>query len=141
MVRSMRALLVDARLSGRLAMVAALCATALACGSSATSSPNSTATTTLPPYATLEQHDYYFSPTLMSGSSTAATLTIQVHNVSDQQHTFTIDDLAIDVTVQPGETQNVTVKNITGTHTFYCRFHRNMGMVGTLPLSLVSPTR
>jgi plastocyanin len=84
-------------------------------------------------------HDYYFSPTIISSLGTTESFQIGLHNVSDQQHTFTIDDLGVDVTVQPGDTQNIIVENKTGNYIFYCRFHRDRGMEGTLPISRSSP--
>jgi Cupredoxin-like domain len=109
------------------------------CGSSVTS-PSTFASP--PPDITFGQHNYYFSPTLLPGArSTASKITIQVRNVADRQHTFTIDELGVDVTLQPGETKTVTVNNVTGNYTFYCRFHRAQGMVGNLPLNHVSPAR
>jgi Copper binding proteins, plastocyanin/azurin family. len=112
---------------------------AAGCGSSVTSLSTSVSP---PPDFTFEQHNYYFSPTVLPGAfSTANKITIQVRNAADRQHTFTIDEFGVDVTLQPGETQTVTVNNVTGNYTFYCRFHRAQGMVGNLPLNHESPTR
>lgn len=52
-------------------------------------------------------------------------------------HTFTIDELNIDVTLSPGESKVLTVTpSSPGDFSYYCRFHKaSNGMQGTLTVS------
>lgn len=81
-----------------------------------------------------EQQDFKFSPDTGGFDAHARQLAVEVHNASDQGHTFTIDELHINVGVAPGETKYITIPNQTGTYTFYCVIHRQRGMTGTLQL-------
>jgi plastocyanin len=58
--------------------------------------------------------------------------TLVLNNVSDAAHTFTVTGQGIDVETQPGETSQVTIDLKPGTYPFVCRFHRSLGMTGTL---------
>lgn len=78
----------------------------------------------------LELDDFYFEPTFIKapGESTAM---MRLHNEGDAQHTFTIDDLEVDETIEPGATKEITVELGTETrYEFYCRFHGDQGMRG-----------
>jgi len=58
-----------------------------------------------------------------------------VENLNDIDHTFTIDELDIDLRVAPGQQQEITFTPAeTGTFEFYCTEpgHRDQGMVGWL---------
>ena len=58
-----------------------------------------------------------------------------VENMNDVNHTFTIDELNIDLRVLPGQQQEITFTPAeTGTYEFYCAEpgHREQGMVGLL---------
>jgi len=58
-----------------------------------------------------------------------------VENMNDVDHTFTIDELDIDLRVAPGQQQEITFTPAdTGTYEFYCTEpgHREQGMVGLL---------
>ncbi len=79
---------------------------------------------------TVTQANYQFSPakfTVHQGD----TITVSDTNPSTP-HTFTIDGTDIDVSNTPQQSQDVTVDLKPGTYTFYCRFHRSLGMQGTL---------
>jgi uncharacterized cupredoxin-like copper-binding protein len=60
---------------------------------------------------------------------------VTVDNTDGQWHTFTIDDLDVDLEVEPGESDSVTL-NVpdAGEYEFYCTVpgHRESGQVGTL---------
>lgn len=78
----------------------------------------------------LELDDFYFEPTFIKapGESTAM---LRLHNEGGAQHTFTIDDLEVDETLEPGATKEITVELGTETrYEFYCRFHADQGMRG-----------
>jgi len=62
-------------------------------------------------------------------------VTVEIENVSDVDHTFTIDELGIDVSLAPGEQEEVTFTAAEeGTFEFYCDEpgHRDAGMYGYL---------
>ncbi|MEP6758928.1 MAG: cupredoxin domain-containing protein [Actinomycetota bacterium] len=81
---------------------------------------------------TITQNNFFFSPSTIDGSA-GQKITFTVQNDGSSPHTFTIDNMNIDVTVQPGADTTVDVTFPTsGTVQFYCKFHKNMGMVGTL---------
>jgi len=80
----------------------------------------------------IDQDNFFFSPSTIDGSA-GQKITFTVKNVGSAPHTFTIDNLNIDVTVQPGDEMTVDVTFPTsGTVEFYCKFHKSMGMTGTL---------
>jgi plastocyanin len=81
----------------------------------------------------LQARNFAFVPSsvVVHGSS----VTIRITNDGVSQHSFTIDDPAVEVVVQPGQTRTVRVS--TGGSSlleFYCRFHQNYGMQGTISL-------
>lgn len=79
----------------------------------------------------VEQDNYYFNKTFLKGSP--GTVTIELHNEGNTEHSFTIDDQNIDEVVQPGKKAEVTVTLTVGQPAnFYCRFHKSFGMQGAL---------
>jgi plastocyanin len=73
--------------------------------------------------------DFAFSPTELSVTEGQ---TISINNTGSVSHTFTTDDGAIDQTISPGETVDVTLTGVT-TGGFHCRFHSQMK--GTLTVA------
>jgi uncharacterized cupredoxin-like copper-binding protein len=49
-------------------------------------------------------------------------------------HNFSIDELGVDVDIDPGATQEVVVNAPPGSYEYYCNVpgHKEAGMVGTL---------
>lgn len=83
----------------------------------------------------VEQDDFYFGPTVLTGSA-GQQLTIELKNEGSVPHTFTIDALNVDVELQPDQTKEVSVTfPQSGFTEFYCRFHRTSGMVGELTVA------
>jgi plastocyanin len=75
---------------------------------------------------------FYFKPTILTGSASQS-ITLEIKNVGTVPHNFSIESLGVDVTVDPGSSQEVDVKfPATGTVEFFCSFHRSLGMVGEL---------
>jgi plastocyanin len=70
--------------------------------------------------------DFGFSPTELSVTEGQ---TITVTNIGETSHTFTTDDGAIDKTIAPGDTAEITLTGVASGG-FHCRFHSQM--VGTL---------
>ena len=73
--------------------------------------------------------DFGFSPTELSVTEGQ---TISINNTGDVAHTFTTDDDAIDQTISPGETVDVTLTGVASGG-FHCRFHSQM--TGTLTVA------
>src|SRR2546428_12090553 len=86
--------------------------------------------------ASLEQDDFYFQPTKLTGA-VGKPLQVALKNEGKTTHTFTIDSLNIDEALKPDETRTVTVTPKSGGDlTFYCRFHvQSNGMKRTLTVS------
>jgi plastocyanin len=83
----------------------------------------------------LEQDNFYFNPTVLTGSA-GQSLKIELDNEGSVPHTFTIDDQNVDVQVEPGEDASVDVTfPDSGFVEFYCRFHRGSGMAGELKVA------
>ena len=82
--------------------------------------------------ATLEQGAggaMVFSPTKLTVKQGD---TITVSNVGSVPHTFTVTGQSVDVTNQPGQSQQVKIDLPPGTYPFVCTFHASSGMTGTL---------
>lgn len=81
-------------------------------------------------------YDIYFEPTeLVIAANTDVTVSLPNDGVT--LHNFAIDELGIDVDINPGETQQTTINAPAGTYEFYCNVpgHKAAGMVGTLTVS------
>lgn len=81
----------------------------------------------------LELDDSYFGPTVLEGEA-GQQLTLGLYNEGGVPHTFTIDEAGIDEELPTG-TDGISI-DVTfpdsGALVFYCRFHRDQGMVGAL---------
>ena len=80
----------------------------------------------------VELNDNFFHPkniTVPIGETT----TLKLKNKGSLKHTFTVEELNIDVELDPGQEKSITIapKN-TGTYELICRFHFQRGMVGNL---------
>jgi plastocyanin len=83
----------------------------------------------------VEQLDYRFQPQQLAGT-TGSAVTVEIVNSGSTAHTFTIDELSVDKTLDPGQSATVTFTPAkAGTFMFYCRFHRASGMTGSLLVS------
>lgn len=79
---------------------------------------------------TLKEANFQFSPTKITVTS-GDTITVSDTNPSTP-HTFTVQGTSIDVSNNGQQSQTVTIDLKPGTYAFYCRFHRSLGMTGTL---------
>jgi plastocyanin len=85
--------------------------------------------------AEVEMDDYYFEPTVIEGKP-GASVTLELKNEGSIEHNFSIDAQNIDMNVQPDSTAKVTVTiPKSGAVSFYCKFHKSMGMAGALAVS------
>jgi plastocyanin len=83
--------------------------------------------------ATITMVDMAFEPSEFSISPDTPT-PVAFSNQGAALHNFTIDELAIDVDVEPASTEDTDINAPQGTYTFYCNVpgHRDAGMEGTL---------
>jgi plastocyanin len=85
--------------------------------------------------AEVELDNYYFNPTVLKGKP-GARVTLDLKNEGSVEHNFSIDSQSIDQNIQPGKTATVTVQiPSSGQVSFYCKFHKSMGMAGALEAS------
>jgi plastocyanin len=82
----------------------------------------------------VEIDDFYFKSTFLKAKP-GTTVTVSLKNEGNTQHTFTIDALGVDQTLNPDQKATVTVTlPASGATNFYCRFHgptaTNQGMQG-----------
>ncbi|HUR78089.1 MAG TPA: cupredoxin domain-containing protein [Acidimicrobiales bacterium] len=73
-----------------------------------------------------------FSPSALAVE--AGRRTISVRNNGELVHTFSLNELGREVTVQPGRTKILTVSLEPGTYKYVCRIldHEGLGMHGVL---------
>jgi plastocyanin len=83
----------------------------------------------------ISTQDFFFTPANLTGTA-GQKVTITVSNDGSAAHNFSITDQDIDVTVQPGQSQDVKVVfPDSGSVEFFCSFHQSQGMVGTLAVA------
>ncbi len=76
----------------------------------------------------------YFDPDVITVDQ-GQDVTVVVENVTEEYHTFTIDELDVDVSIEPGAQEEVTFTAADeGSFEFYCDEpgHRDAGMYGYL---------
>lgn len=105
-------------------------------GSSAAAAASSAAPTdvTGKKNVVIEMNDNYFQPSVLKGTP-GQTIQIELKNVGMALHNFSLSEpgLSLGQDIQPGGDQFVTVKfPQSGSVQFYCKYHKSMGMVGTL---------
>ena len=73
-----------------------------------------------------------FSPATLNAES--GRRAFSVRNTGDVVHTFSLNELGREVTVQPGRTKRMTVTLPPGTYRYVCRIldHEGLGMRGVL---------
>jgi len=85
--------------------------------------------------AEVELDDYYFKPTVIQGKA-GSTVTLELKNEGSVEHNFSIDGQTIDKDLEPGGSAKVTVTiPKSGAISFYCKYHKSMGMAGALEVS------
>jgi len=82
--------------------------------------------------APMTMRDSFFEPNCVVVSSTQEMTLV---NAGDLPHTFSIRETDISEDVDPGEqeeSEDLFSNLQAGTHEFFCRFHEQEGMVGTI---------
>ena len=76
--------------------------------------------------------DNFFDPLCVAVSSTQA---LTLTNAGNLDHNFSVQGSEVSIDVAPGEeeeTSEIGESLQAGTHRFFCRFHEDQGMVGTI---------
>lgn len=76
--------------------------------------------------------DNFFDPLCVAVSSTQG---VSLTNAGNLDHNFTVQGTDLSVDLAPGEeeeTSEIGELVRAGTHRFFCRFHEDQGMVGTI---------
>ncbi len=81
----------------------------------------------------IQQNNYSFDPATFTVNS-GDTITIKNGNASTP-HTFTVKGTSVDITNDPLGSQDVTIDLQPGTYEFFCKFHVQLGMKGTLTVT------
>lgn len=130
------------RTFGLIAVGIVALASACSSGNSGTTATTSAPqeTTTAPPASpssagnqvTIKLVDFSFEPATVTASTSQD---IVLTNTGAALHNFSIEGTSIDQDVQAGQSVTLTAPGPSfkpGTYTFFCKYHRAQGMVGTL---------
>ena len=83
----------------------------------------------------VEQDDFNFNPAVLQGTA-GQKITVELKNAGKVEHNFSIPSENVDQSVQPGKTATVQVTfPKSGSLQFFCKFHKSMGMTGSLTVS------
>lgn len=83
----------------------------------------------------VELDDYYFEPSVLKGAP-GQTVTLELENEGSVEHNFSLPSQGIDMNVAPDKKAKVSIKiPKSGVVSFFCRFHKGMGMAGALAKS------
>lgn len=82
--------------------------------------------------AALETGEFFFAPTVLTGAADLDAV-LEVRNGGAVRHNLTLPELGIDEDLDPGAAATIAVTfPRSGSTLFFCRFHRDRGMLGTL---------
>jgi plastocyanin len=96
---------------------------------------DATGKTTFEIEATNDSSGYFFKPTILQGSG-GQSITLDIKNDGSVPHNFSITSMNVNVTVDPGASQQVKVTfPPTGTVEYFCSFHHALGMAGELQVA------
>ena len=124
-------------LIGVLVVAVPFVTTACSSSSSSTSGSSGGATTDVSGQSStsISAQDFFFTPSSLTGTA-GQKVTISLTNDGSAAHNFSITDQNVDVTVQPGQSQDIKVTfPESGSVQFFCSFHQSQGMVGTLAVA------
>ena len=80
----------------------------------------------------IEADDVYFGPTYIEAEA-GQRFSVELHNEGSARHTFTSDDLGVDLELPPGARRTISLTAPeTGSASFHCRFHEGQGMKGAV---------
>lgn len=80
----------------------------------------------------VEADDLYFGPTFIEAKA-GQKFSVELHNEGGARHTFTSEDLGVDLELPPGARRTISLTAPeSGTASFHCRFHEGQGMQGAV---------
>jgi plastocyanin len=83
------------------------------------------------PRLQVQASDSFFAPTCQTGVR-PGTVTLVVRNTGQMLHNLSVPGQGLDKDVAPGQTITVRVKVAGAAVTYFCKYHRSAGMVGSL---------
>ena len=88
------------------------------------------------PSLRVETHEMKFSPKRLQGRANEPFAVI-VENEGDVAHTFSLNELGLEVKVNPGEQRRLEVNAAAAEYEYVCRIldHEGLGMVGQLVIT------
>ena len=96
---------------------------------------DATGTSTFTIGADNDSSGYFFNPTILLGSA-GQSITLDIKNDGSVQHNFSITSMNVNITIQPGASQELKVTfPQTGTVEYFCSFHHALGMAGELSVA------
>ena len=96
---------------------------------------DATGTSTFTIGADNDSSGYFFNPTILLGSA-GQSITLDIKNDGSVEHNFSITSMNVNITIQPGASQEVKVTfPQTGTVEYFCSFHHALGMAGELSVA------
>ncbi len=82
---------------------------------------------------TITEHDFFFDYSNLD--VTAGPAVARLMNAGSVAHTFTIPELKVDLELKPGESTVIDLEGRpTGDYMWFCRFHQDRGMKGSLTI-------
>jgi plastocyanin len=84
---------------------------------------------------TITMVDFKFTPAAITAANNVSLILV---NNGTPTHNFSIEGTPVSVDVQPGQTATLTPPNPPvppGHYAIFCKFHRGLGMVGTLDVT------
>jgi len=103
----------------------------------ASASPTATATGS-PNFVNVVQVDYKFVPSTIKVTSGGSVFVLVINNQSKTLHNFSLVMKGSTTNygnIKPGEQKVFPIKVSAGSYSFYCVFHKSLGMTGTLVVS------
>jgi plastocyanin len=80
----------------------------------------------------IEADDLYFAPTFIEAKA-GQKFSVELHNEGSARHTFTSDDLGVDLELPAGDRRTISLTApASGMASFHCRFHEGQGMKGAV---------
>lgn len=82
-----------------------------------------------------EMDDFYFSPTVLQGTA-GETITLEVVNEGENEHSFTSEGLGVDEEVESEGTATIEITfPDSGQVEFHCKYHADQGMRGAVEVA------
>jgi plastocyanin len=115
---------------GYLALVVVAATAIVGCGSD---SKASTASSGGAKALKVDAYDFRFEPTSLTVEAGQA-VKVSVHNEGNAEHNFSLDEAKVNLDVDEGQAKDATftAPSKPGDYTYFCEYHRDRGMKGTI---------